>query len=82
MSLRWRARGTDGDLQSSNCTVIITITGPDGYDEQRRSAECTGRPGSVRLFPKALGTYTISVSIVPPSGGPPMLADKTFELVG
>ncbi|MBS9533353.1 hypothetical protein KIH27_07080 [Mycobacterium sp. M1] len=70
---------SDGKLPRK-CTVVADVTGPGGYNQTRRSADCSGSPASAVevLTP---GTYTIAVSVTPPDGGPAVTATKTFAIV-
>jgi hypothetical protein len=75
----WTAHGRSG-LPSSGCTVVAQVTGPGGYNQTRRSADCSGSPNSA-LDVVTPGTYTISISVTPPSGGSAVTATKTFQIV-
>jgi hypothetical protein len=76
----WIAHGDGDDVTSSGCTVVADITGPGGYNETRRSGDCSGSPNST-LDIMVPGTYTISVAVTSPDGGAPVTATKTFEII-
>jgi hypothetical protein len=74
----WTSHGGSG-IPSSGCTVVATVTGPGGYNQICRSADCSGSPNSA-LDVVTPGTYTISISVTPPDGRSAVTATKTFQI--
>jgi hypothetical protein len=81
--INWKAKGDNGDVNSDGCTVVLEVTGPQGFDERRRSGACTGSTDSSEsLSPKATGTYTTNISITPPDSSTPVTGTQTFDVIG
>lgn len=80
LSFRWRSKGENGDVESDECTVVADITGPAGFDERRRSGQCTGSVDG-KLTINTPGVYTISIAITPPDAQAPVTATHTFEVI-
>lgn len=80
-SVKWRSKGEDGDLRSSECTVVVDITGPGGYDERRRSGACTGSTDTLPSM-KVAGEYSAKVSVTPPGSTTATEETLIFTVLG
>ncbi|MGB6205719.1 hypothetical protein [Mycobacterium sp.] len=80
MTFEWTSHGQGNLSSSTNCTVVANVTGPGGYDQTRRSSDCSGRPNKT-LDVLTPGTYTVNVSVTPPNGGQAVTGTKTFQLI-
>ena len=80
MTFEWTSHGTGALGTSTNCTVVANVTGPGGYDQTRRSSDCSGRPNKT-LDVITPGTYTVNVSVTPPDGGQAVTGTKAFQLI-
>lgn len=78
LSFNWSYNDGNQAVTSNNCAVIAEVSGPNGFDQQQHSTDCTGTPASP--FPiAAAGLYSISVQLTP-SGGSPMAATRTITV--
>lgn len=79
----WSAfRGTD-PVSGHDCTVVGTITGPNGYSNTFRSDACsrgTGGATGQNIKLETVGRYTIKVSVTP-SDGPEFVGTTTVEVI-
>jgi hypothetical protein len=80
-NVRWTSRGEDGDVKSSNCAVIVDVTGAGDLNERRHSGDCTGYDSDDINLNGVPGAYTLAISITPADGGVPMTATKTINVI-
>ena len=79
MTFRWESQGAGGAV-SGECNVAATINGPGYYPQRRRDGTCSGRV-SPDLKIMEPGTYTVSVDVTPPDGGPAVPGSASFTVV-
>jgi hypothetical protein len=81
MTFEWVSQGPGGEVDSADCTVNAQIEGPGrSYPQYRRSSDCSGSPNS-RLEVYEAGSYTVTVTVIPPDGGTPVTGRDSFTLV-
>jgi len=80
MTFRWASQGPGGEVDSDDCTVSATISGPGEYPQHRRDGACSGRV-STDLKIMEPGVYTVSVDVTPPGGGTPVPGSASFTVV-
>lgn len=80
--ITWASRSEDGDLTSTNCAVIIDVTGPGNTDERYRSGNCSGSVGGWdSAHMTAFGQYNVKVSVTSPEGGTPVVSSVTYKYI-
>ena len=80
MTFRWSAQGAGGEVDSGDCNVSATISGPGEYPQHRRDGACSGRVSS-DLKVMEPGVYTVSVDVTPPGGGALVSGSTSFTVV-
>lgn len=80
--IRWYSRGENGDILSTDCAVVIELTGPGNTDERYRSGNCTGTIGGWDSADMTeFGQYTVKVSVTSPAGGAPVVETVTYKYI-
>lgn len=78
-----RSRGQDGDLHGDDCMMVVDVTGPGNYDERWRSSSCSDSFNYLHHPAlKAVGTYTVSVSVTPPGVSTATTTTHNFRVIG